>query len=107
MHDIDDEKTPAREQRPLSRREFMESAVAVAGASVLLSAVPTAFSRGAAAALAEQPRRRQPVVGFHMDRPYLDPTGTAQPYHPPAGTRSGQAMAELSDEEFLSRHPYF
>jgi hypothetical protein len=49
---------------------------------------------------------RVPVVSFYMDRPYLDPTGMAEPYVPPAGARSAQPLAELSDEEFLRRHPY-
>jgi hypothetical protein len=41
-----------------------------------------------------------------MDRPYLDPSGMAEPYIPPAGTRSGQVLAQLSDSEFSSRHPF-
>jgi len=44
----------------------------------------------------------EPVVSFHMDQPYLDMTGTAVPYIPPAGTRSGQPLAELSVEEFYA-----
>lgn len=44
----------------------------------------------------------EPVVSFHLDQPYLDMTGTAVPYIPPAGTRSGQPLAELSVEEFYA-----
>ncbi len=49
---------------------------------------------------------RPPVVSFHIDRPYLDLSGTAEPYIPPAGTRSGQPAATLSDTEFRRRYAY-
>lgn len=41
-----------------------------------------------------------PVVSFHMDQPYLDMTGTAIPYYPPPGMRSGESAARLSEEVF-------
>ena len=44
-----------------------------------------------------------PVVSFHLDQPYLDLTGLAKPYIPPAGMRSGASLAALSEEEVLSR----
>jgi hypothetical protein len=34
-----------------------------------------------------------PVVGFFLDQPYLDLTGQATPYIPPAGLRSAQPLA--------------
>lgn len=40
------------------------------------------------------------VVSFHMDQPYLDMTGTAIPYYPPPGVRSGDSAARLSEEVF-------
>jgi len=43
-----------------------------------------------------------PVVSFHMDQPYLDMSGRGVPYLPPSGMRSGQALAELSEEVFMS-----
>lgn len=52
------------------------------------------------------PKHRTPVVSFHNGRPYLDPTGMANPYLPPLGTRSGQPLAELSEEEYMSRYVY-
>jgi hypothetical protein len=52
------------------------------------------------------PDHRMPVVSFHHDRPYLDTTGMAEPYLPPLGTRSGQPLAELSEEEYRSRYVY-
>ncbi len=40
-----------------------------------------------------------PGVSFFLDQPYWDPTGMLAPYRPPRGTRSGQALVELSDAE--------
>jgi hypothetical protein len=98
----------------LSRRAFVESAAMAVGAAAVSVAVPTFAGEPpqlgapvpseASAARPQEPR--EPVVGFYMDRPYLDPTGLAEPYVPPAGTRSGQVHAGLSESEFLSRHPY-
>ena len=34
-----------------------------------------------------------PVVGFMLDQPYLDLTGLATPYVPPAGLRSAEPVA--------------
>jgi hypothetical protein len=97
-----------RVPQPLSRRQFLEGATAIAGMGTALSAL-SGVSHAAAAAPAAPARAaatRAPVVSFYMDRPYLDPTGMAEPYVPPAGTRSGQPLTELSDEEFRGRHPY-
>jgi len=100
-------------KKPISRRAFVAGAAALAGAGAVLSTVP-AFCAAEAPILhaAEDPATvagtaasLMPVVGFHMDRPYLDPTGLAQPYTAPTGTRSGQPLAELDDEAFLSRFP--
>jgi hypothetical protein len=49
---------------------------------------------------------RGAVVSFHMDRPYLDPTGTAMPYVLPRGTRSGAPLERLSEEAFRSAQCY-
>lgn len=45
-----------------------------------------------------------PVVAFHMDAPYVDWTGTAEPYRPPEGLRSGDALADLADHELHGLH---
>jgi hypothetical protein len=50
-----------------------------------------------------EPARRQTIVSFHMDQPYLDRSGRAMPYHPPPGARSAQAAAHFT-EEILRRH---
>ncbi len=79
----------------LTRRTFM-GAIALGGAAL---AVPA----GALLAQAERAGgRSSPVVSFHMDQPYLDMTGTAIPYHPPPGARSGESAARLSEDEFRS-----
>jgi hypothetical protein len=81
----------------LSRRAFV-GGVAAGGAVAL--AFPHAF------ALAAEFSSADPVIGFYMDRPYLDLSGTAEPYIGPQGTRSGQVLAGLSATEFLRLHPY-
>jgi hypothetical protein len=98
----------------VSRRAFIESGAMVAGAAAVSVAVPVLLGERALpgarlqveASLAPPDAHRKPVVGFYMDRPYLDPSGMAEPYIPPAGTRSGQVLAEMSESEFRSRHPY-
>jgi hypothetical protein len=79
----------------LTRRTFL-GAIALGGAALV---VPT----GALLAQAERAGGHgNPVVSFHMDQPYLDLTGTAIPYYPPPGVRSGDAAARLSEEVFRS-----
>ena len=85
----------------VSRRLFLTraaSVVALFGAARQVIARPTVLEANPIPA-AQPP---EPVVSFHMDQPYLDMTGTAVPYIPPAGTRSGQPLAELSVEEFYA-----
>lgn len=82
----------------LSRRNFIGS-LAGAGAALTwilrlrLDAVRTVAS----------PR---PVVSIHMDQPYLDWSGTAMPYDPPAGLRSGEVLANLGEESLRLRYCY-
>lgn len=47
-------------------------------------------------------RRTDPVVGFHADTPWLDPTGTDTPFVPPRGT-----SAHAPDDESLARMGHF
>lgn len=89
-----DEKS-SRAAATLTRRTFM-SVIALGGAALALPA-------GALLAQAERAGGHgSPVVSFHMDQPYLDMTGTAIPYYPPPGVRSGDAAARLSEEMFRS-----
>lgn len=109
---VDENALPC--EAPLSRRAFVGGAAAAAAAVMGSMKLPTLRREGALPAARSEAEltsrvrqaHRGPVVGFHMDRPYLDPTGLAEPYVPPSGTRSGQMLAELSESEFLSRHPY-
>lgn len=71
----------------LTRRTFM-GAIALGGAALV---VPAGTLLG---------KSERPVVSFHMDQPYLDMTGTAIPYYPPPGLRSGDSAARLSEEVF-------
>ncbi|MGC2417005.1 MAG: twin-arginine translocation signal domain-containing protein [Candidatus Acidiferrales bacterium] len=88
----------------LTRRDFVTK-LAVAGAAIgAFALAPGAEWPADASVRLEQPRK--PVVSFHMDRPYLDPTGTAMPYRPPGGARSGAPVARLSEETFRRMQCY-
>jgi hypothetical protein len=88
----------------LTRRDFVAK-LAVAGAAIgAFALAPGVAWPAEASASPEQPRK--PVVSFHMDRPYLDPTGTAMPYHPPSGARAGEPAARLSEETFRRMQCY-
>jgi hypothetical protein len=92
----------------LTRRRFIGQVSALASAGAALCALPrlAPAAPAHAAATPAPPVPATPVVSFYMDRPYLDLSGTAQPYIPPAGTRSGQALAQLGQTESLSHYPY-
>lgn len=88
----------------LTRRDFVAK-LAVAGAAIgAFALAPEAAWTAEASASTEQPRK--PVVSFHMDRPYVDPTGTAMPYRPPSGARSGAPAARFSEEAFRRMQCY-
>jgi hypothetical protein len=93
----------------VTRRRFLKWSSAAALTATLPALPPPAAAAlpvAAAGASADAPRRPA-VVSFHIDRPYLDTTGMAEPYLPPRGTRSGQRLAELSELELRSRYGYF
>jgi hypothetical protein len=71
-----------------SRRDFLVTVPLAGGALALLPAFTIA---------------QGPVLSFHLDQPYVDPTGLAEPFIPPSGMRSGAPLAALS-EEALSRY---
>jgi hypothetical protein len=82
----------------LTRRDFVAK-LAVAGAG--LGAICAARGAGLSVdAAPDAPTTRREVVSFHMDRPYIDRTGTAMPYYPPRGARSAEPAARLSEESF-------
>jgi len=81
----------------LTRREFVAQ-LAAGGAAA--AALPAGLARSMTAA-------RAPVVSIHMDQPYVDVTGRALPYLPPAGMRGGAAVAHLNEREIRSNYLYF
>jgi hypothetical protein len=81
----------------LTRRDFVAK-LAVAGAA--LGVVSLAPGARCAEPSANSRRICHEVVSFHMDRPYVDVTGAATPYHPPRGMRSAAQVAHLGDEAF-------
>ncbi|MBX5461663.1 MAG: hypothetical protein IRZ28_11305 [Steroidobacteraceae bacterium] len=89
-----------------TRRGFCKQ-VALAGTAAAISglagsarAVTAFFDRQRAGASAQPVAR--PVVSFHLDQPYLDSTGHGVPYRPPAGLRSAEGIAEMSEEALHS-----
>jgi len=82
----------------ITRRDFIGVFV---GAGAALALIPGVHLRAALSIPS-----RQPVVSFHMDQPYLDWSGTAMPYYPPPGTRSGQIVANFDEESLRLRHCY-
>jgi hypothetical protein len=82
----------------LTRRAFVAK-LAMAGAAIgTICAAPGAVFFGNAAPDVTGIRRE--IVSFHMDRPYIDRSGTATPYYPPRGARSAEPAARLSEEAF-------
>ena len=102
---------PLNSKLALSRRQFLNRVSLVVGATPAFCAFPAIAAMrqsreqlsGGGARIAAPPI---PVVSFHVDQPYLDKSGSALAYVPPAGTRSGQAVGELSDVEYWSRYVY-
>jgi hypothetical protein len=90
----------------LTRRAFVAQA-GVAGAFVAVAPAlqfvgGATIAMPAASGTAASTANVEPVVSFHMDMPYLDFSGQGVPYIPPAGMRSGQALAEMSDADFCA-----
>jgi len=99
MSEAMDERSPAKLPALLTRRAFARvlaaaaAAIAISpGKIVLASAISSAGTHA--------------IVSFHMDQPYLDRTGTAVPYYPPAGARSAQSAGLLPEELFRRNFIY-
>jgi hypothetical protein len=92
----------------MTRRTFVAHCAATAASGAALYCVShfAVTARTTERPNTAPPNQRKPVVSFHNDRPYLDATGMADSYLPPLGARSGQPLAELSEEEYRSRYAY-
>jgi hypothetical protein len=77
-----------------TRREFVRQ---IAAGVVAVEVVPVAVARTGAGSNAT------PGVSFFLDQPYWDATGMDRTYRPPQGMRSGQSLAELTEEELRTR----
>ena len=89
----------------LTRREFVAKLAAAAACVATAAKLPSVQSP--AKCQASQPKPRANVVGFHLDQPYLDATGHALPYLPPAGLRSAAPIQHLNEQQIRSHNPYF
>jgi len=81
-----------------TRRGFIGVAMLAAGVSGALGGTPLM----AAGRHIMTRRWEAPVVALHADHLYLDHSGTAEPFRPPAGLRSLDGF----DEEMLGRLTY-
>ncbi|MBZ5501102.1 MAG: hypothetical protein LAN59_02530 [Acidobacteriia bacterium] len=105
MSDERNEELAATPGMLLTRRAFIARAAtasALAGAALVYAPARLLCADWPAA----YDERRGAVATFFMDRLYLDTTGRAQAYRPPAGARSAAPVEDLSEEEFRRRHVY-
>jgi hypothetical protein len=91
----------------VTRRDFLLAVPLAGGAVVLLpfgartSAAQPALAGAAltdavAGSSVEGPALAA-VLSFHLDQPWLDATGRADPYHPPLGARGAAPLAQFDD----------
>ena len=84
----------------LTRRDFVAK-LAVTGAAIGAFALAPEAAWTAEAS-ASRAQAREPVVSFHMDRPYIDPTGTAMPYLPPAARVPARPLRDSAKRHFAA-----
>lgn len=85
----------------LSRRNFLGTAGCVSAAVALALGTRGASAGALLISSASRPAvapALAAILSFHLDQPYIDLSGTAEPFVPPAGARSGAPLAALSDE---------
>jgi hypothetical protein len=75
----------------MTRRGLLGRLAAAVSALAVIPLRPLSFGTAS-------PPEGRPVVSFHLDRPYLDWSGMAIPYHPPLGARSAEVAAHLTEE---------
>jgi hypothetical protein len=78
-------------QEGLTRRHWLTGSLTLAGLLGSGASIRAAMTFGLA-----------PGLSFHMDQPYWDASGTAQPYRHAHGLR-GAAVLEQMDEEAMRR----
>jgi hypothetical protein len=80
----------------VSRRAALQLALASATGALLPAGrlLAAAMAGGGQVPMSWRP----PVVSFHLDRPYLDLTGTAKPYFPGGGAAAATDRGVVSEE---------
>src|SRR5215468_1729827 len=105
----DNEHEQSGEPPSSTRRDFVGQLSAVVCLSRLpgvdWSKLESALAAGTAPAGTGRLAGRG-IVSFHVDRPYLDLTGSGMPYVPPPGLRSAAMLAHLDETTFRCRYPY-
>jgi hypothetical protein len=106
------ESAVSRNRGTLTRRTFLGTTAAAAGAALALRALPMyaegigteeCSSRGAPGVPRDAPRA---VVSFFADLPYLDGTGTAMPYVRLGGASATACNPALLEQALLSRYGF-
>ena len=86
-----------------TRRSFMGHLGLMAGMGAVAYTVPGVFTIKPAQAANMAPAVAKPVVSVHMDMPWVDMSGRAEPYIPPRGIR---VTARLSPREDFANYHY-
>ena len=86
-----------------SRRRFVQALTAAGSVCLSLSCSALVRSMNRPG---QSGRRQAPVVSFHLDQPYLDYTGTAEPYLAAEITGEPRLVSRLDDEALRRHFPY-
>lgn len=106
MSDIPIKTNQTPTKAVMDRRAFMGTVMATTGAAAALSVVPFAALEAAGAPAGEAAAATpEPVGTVFMDMPYVDMTGTAEPYVPPEAV-GDQTRARTPEEDVWHTHFY-
>jgi hypothetical protein len=87
--------------RQLNRRDFIVRVAAAGSLATMMAAPGSMRAAMPARGVTKSAEHAAPVVSFHLDRPYLDPSGKAVPYLPPLGARGAEALARLGEADLF------
>jgi len=84
-----------------TRRAFVCGSLCVLGAGSLNASIAAAVANAMG-----RTAGHGAVVSFALDRPYLDASGRAEPYHAPRGARAGDGLDVHGDANFIGQFGY-
>lgn len=110
MKDISVETKQAPVKAVMDRRAFLSGVTATAGLGAALSLAPWtadgATAEAATETVADTKGGVAPVGTVFMELPYVDMTGTAQPYIPPARVGDQTPRARSPEADYWHTHFY-